>query len=208
MSIGCSDSPQSSLYLDILTTNLLDVVTNLFGNLLLGDQEGGQLRMDLPMATNPAASVIRLRRSSGAITVYGLTLWESNTGIAAESSAGARQQGVSQGEIMPGTGGADGLDVPESDSSQPGETTKRGGSSTQTGRGKALFVDAARGHDHNDGFAAAVESSGRGPKKTINSALRSAQEGDSITISAGTYHETVDLRGKGVQVYFKGTVSM
>ncbi|MEI6807909.1 MAG: hypothetical protein WCN95_04245 [bacterium] len=206
MSIGLTESAQSSLYLDLLTTNMLDVVTNLFGNLLLGDQEGGQLRMDLPMATNPAASVIRLRHSSGAITVYGLSLWESNTGVVVEPSAGSGQQDIPQGEITPGTGGADALDVPVPDSSQPDDTTNPGESSPQTGRGKALFVDAVTGHDDNDGFAAAVESSGRGPKKTINGALRASRHGDEIRVLAGQYHEDVNDCGLGVTIYFDGDV--
>ncbi|MEK7995133.1 MAG: hypothetical protein AAB403_15105, partial [Planctomycetota bacterium] len=148
------------------------------------------------------------RRETGEIAVYDLTLREGLAGTEVAESGDAEGRSA-----MAGAGGH----VPILAES-PGESAAAAGpadssvvitgASQKAGRGKVIYVDATRGRDDNDGFAPAVESDGRGPKKTINGALRAAKDGDSISIGSGTYRETSDFRGKGVKVYFTGTVFM
>ena len=199
-------SAGASLHLDLLTTNMLDVATNLYGNLLRTGDVPVQLDMAPALAANPAASVIRLRRTAGEIALYDLLLRENRTDVTLETHM-PPESADSGGAADPGSRAVQDLQPPEDNSAEPSRGAADG-VANMTGRGKTLYVDAAKGHDENDGFAAAVESNGRGPKKSINGALRSAREGDSISISSGTYRETSDFRGKGVKVYFTGTVFM
>ena len=207
MDLTLWDYPESSLYLDLLTANMLGVSTNLYGNLLEGSDEVVQLTIGLPIATNKAASVIRLRRGAGEVAVYDLVLTEmEETGLT--EAGGFGRTTVAQGRVKPGSSRAENPEAAGAVSARTGSGAAGDRSALKAGHGKMFYVDAAGGHDENDGFSAGVEGNKRGPKKTIDGALRAAQDGDSITIRSGTYRESSDFRRRGVQVYFTGTVFM
>ena len=65
------DFAGSSLCLDLLSTNLGEVATNLYGNLLLGSDQYAGVALRLPLRSRPDASVIRLGRDFGEILLTG-----------------------------------------------------------------------------------------------------------------------------------------
>lgn len=64
------DHQSASLYVDLINTNSEFVETNLFGNLLDGNNVTNTLYLDIPLETCPEGAVIHLRRGTGEITVY------------------------------------------------------------------------------------------------------------------------------------------
>ncbi len=71
----------SSLYAELYGTNDETLCSNLFGNLSAGATNGPAWRTEsLPLATNRAAVGIRLRRGSGAVTVYESRLYIDEDG--------------------------------------------------------------------------------------------------------------------------------
>ncbi len=69
------DHAESSLYVDLFNTNLLVTVTNLYGNLLHGDEERYTLTMEIPFARHPDAVGVHLRKEQGSATIYGSQLY-------------------------------------------------------------------------------------------------------------------------------------
>ena len=208
MTVGVRGGPESTLFADLLDTNCVSILADLYGNLVGRTNETGRLEAFLPILENETVAAIRLRRETGEIAVYHLTLREGLAGgEAVEPGKSVRASAAG------GVGGSDPVQyeiggVPQGGAGQADSSGGGTAALQQAGRGKVIYVDATRGHDDNDGFAAAVESNRHGPKKTVNGALRAAREGDSISIGSGTYRETSDFRGRGVTVYFTGTVFM
>jgi hypothetical protein len=60
-----------------------------------------------------------------------------------------------------------------------------------------IYVDCHRGDDTFDGASASVVNAGqkKGPKKTINAGLRTAVQGDTVSVAGGTYCEKVHVVG-------------
>jgi len=64
------DHAGASLYMDLLATNAAIVATNLFGNLITGNNTVSTVTLNVPLVTYPSAAVIHLRRGSGETRVY------------------------------------------------------------------------------------------------------------------------------------------
>ena len=202
----------AALHVDLLDTNLVTVTAGLNENVLQTGATTTELTIGLPLVTNQAVEVIRLRHGAGEVLLYSLRLSEIpaaavDVGEAADRAAGGRTPEAASAGVAgkgPDVAETPAAGVPAGSRGNPApEEEPEGGA-----RGKVVYVDAQRGNDAHDGFASAPESSGRGPKKSINGALRTVRQGDSISVGSGTYRESADFRGTGVDVYFTGTVFM
>ena len=72
---------------------------------------------------------------------------------------------------------------------------------------RTIFVDAGIGDDSRSGLAR-LRTRSDGPKRTINAALRAAQPADDVVICEGVYAEAVSFCGRGVNVSFRGNVTI
>lgn len=77
----------ATLFLDLLDANGAVVVGDLYGNIIEADNQHAVTRMVLPLAACAQASLIRLRRGVGAITIYDMQLYADEDGIAADREA-------------------------------------------------------------------------------------------------------------------------
>lgn len=64
------DSTSGMMYMDLLATNGVTLVTNLFGNIQYGSNTEVTVCLDVPLAAYTNAAVIHLRRLSGETRVY------------------------------------------------------------------------------------------------------------------------------------------
>jgi hypothetical protein len=68
-------------------------------------------------------------------------------------------------------------------------------------------VNVATGSDYLDGLFSSVQGKIHGPKKSINSAIKKARQGDMIIVETGVYYEDVELPD-GVGMIVSGVGSM
>ncbi|MFA7158175.1 MAG: hypothetical protein WC299_02645 [Kiritimatiellia bacterium] len=77
------DSTSGMMFMDLLGTNGVTLVTNLFGNIQYGSNTEVTVCLDVPLATYTNAAVIHLRRGSGETRVYESLIYidEDNDGL-------------------------------------------------------------------------------------------------------------------------------
>ena len=71
-----------------------------------------------------------------------------------------------------------------------------------------VYVDAKSGRDGWSGRREKATRGSGGPKKTIKGGRSIAQNGDRLVIREGRYAEGLNVRGTGINVRFKGDVSL
>ena len=69
ISVEFTDHSGSSLYIDLLDTNNIAVVTNLYGNIIAGTDATVEKLYAVPIAVNGNAAIIQIRRGAGEITI-------------------------------------------------------------------------------------------------------------------------------------------
>lgn len=74
------DDTNASLFVALCNTNQSVIVSNLFGNIVTGDQEVVTHRLSIPFSSYSNASIVRLWRGTGDITVYGSLMYIDNDG--------------------------------------------------------------------------------------------------------------------------------
>lgn len=70
MAMDLFDHADSSLYVGLFDTGGVFVVSNLFGNVLLGADEAATVQVDVPLEAYPSAAGIAIWRDQGEATVY------------------------------------------------------------------------------------------------------------------------------------------
>ena len=219
MELTLLDKQGSSLYLDLLTTNMMTAGTNLFGNLIQGSNTVVCMELALPVSTSPLASVIRLWRGRGEILVFESQLY-LNTASASQSLpdvAENRDSGTTAG-AMPRIG----TPAESSDDQMPAvapsawdalalnpDTGKTNGPPPEPRQvlpGKIVYVDQMTGDDCNSGVASS--SANDGPKKTVHAGLAAANNEDIVVVREGNYGEDLNVAGRNVTVFIEGTVNL
>lgn len=74
------DDTNSSLFVALCNTNQSVIVSNLFGNIVTGDQAVVTHRLSIPFSSYSNASIVRLWRGTGDITVYSSLMYIDNDG--------------------------------------------------------------------------------------------------------------------------------
>jgi hypothetical protein len=75
MSLHLHDHAGAALGVDLLDTNGIVVAGNIYSNILTGTDADVELKLFIPLIANSSASVIRLFRTTGEITVYETLLY-------------------------------------------------------------------------------------------------------------------------------------
>ncbi len=76
MELGLHDHADgASLFIDLRDADGVAVATNLFGNILTGTKADVELKLIIPLAANPEAAIIVVRRGAGEITVFDALLY-------------------------------------------------------------------------------------------------------------------------------------
>lgn len=88
------DTTSGMMFMDLLTTNGITLVTNLFGNIQYGSNTEVTVCLDVPLATYTNAAVIHLRRGSGETRVYESLIYIDCDGDGLDADA-ERQLGTS-----------------------------------------------------------------------------------------------------------------
>lgn len=223
------DSAAASLYVNLVDPNGLCVVSNLFGNLLLGSMKESDLKMNLPLRIYPSAWGIQIARGYGDITVYNSVLYVDEDGDDLDAAQEAQIGTSDRNSDSDGDSMADDWEVLHgsnpcvNDSIPAGrESRRRSEMSTNRKHGRPktiprehyqsrqthIYVDVMCGDDEFDGRSPVVDHmrAKGGPKKTIDAGINAAEPGDTIEISAGVYDEQIDLCRKNVNVVFRGKV--
>jgi hypothetical protein len=196
----------AELYVDLLDTNALPVVVNLFGNLMDHDSVATNVLLSVPLANYPTATVIALRRNKGtlivplallAISEYPATVTIPNGAAGSNASDSQTNCGVSQASAS----------TPSTD---PGLSLFTSGVLLQTnvappGNAVTWYVSSSGGRDSYSGRAMAWNGQ-HGPFATANKALRSAAAGDTIVILEGWYDESLNVSGRNIQLAIIGEV--
>lgn len=80
MQIKLFDHSGSSLYVDLLTTNYVEVASDLYGNIISNTEQIVTRNYTVPLASYPTAGVIKVRRGTGEITVGEMLLYIDQDG--------------------------------------------------------------------------------------------------------------------------------
>jgi hypothetical protein len=201
IAVTLEDTVGSSLYLDLLDTDMEDVEVNVFSNLVEGAGEKATVELLLPLNEYPDASIIRLWRGTGDITVYEVAVgvpdgiwvticggsyvtnrrWVSDAlyrdAAAAGSSAIEPTQATETADVAPdttllvGTNGTNVVVVP----TQPGQ---------DVGPANIIYVHAKTGSDSFTGRRE-TPSGDEGPKKTIRGGIQAARPDDIVVLKDG-----------------------
>jgi|GEM_PF-5123538 len=202
------DATNSSLYVDLMTTNLLamPVVSNVFGNLMLGSNEFARITGDLPLATNAQAAVIRLRRGTGAVTVCDTLLYIS-TNISTDVTGSENGDMSSNPFTTCRSGKARGHsnDAEEQGKGPDSAAAQAGDNKGQAGK-RIIHVNVSLGSDEFDGFSESVKGGRAGPKKTIHGAFAMARKGDVVKVAEGAYPEGQLAAVDGIEIVACGSV--
>ena len=229
MEVEFADLPGSSLFLSLADTNLVEVATNLYGNLMLGGNELVRIEMPVPLAANAAAAIIRLHRGTGEIAVYDVVLRELTAQMEAilyEGDLGGEEMGLPLpgNDTLPTGSETDGV-VPDSsgtdqsvllsDENSPEDLPADGTNGAPVAarlpspsNHGIIYVDQKLGDDRLLGFSPTVGTVG-GPKRTIAAGIRAAvAPADRLIVRSGAYGEDLDIAGKDINVYLAGKVDL
>lgn len=187
--------------------------------------DGQNLSVDLDAATVPEVDLFTQVTTSGVFQATGS--WHLAATIAASGGKAAWAEPAGGGSETAwyvvaadarqdddGNGIADGRELLLA----PDDPARRGlgravsisdpvaGNAAGTGAtaGRTIHVSATLGDDHFDGRARLAEGAGRGPKRTFAAAIREAQDGDTVLILPGVYHEDCNASGKNVTITGEG----
>lgn len=231
MEVEFADQPGASLFLSLADTNLVEVATNVYGNLMLGSNELVRIEMPLPILDYASAAIIRLHRGAGEVVVYDVLCHEAEGGtgstICQPGQGSGQQQGVARGpghtitvppDAITGESGFSVIEQPAPllpagsvlDVSPPADTngTRAIALPPAPLRVRVIYVDRQIGHDSFSGLSP-VAGIQDGPKKTVDAGVKAAVEpNDRLLIRGGDYGENLDIAGKNVKVFISGSVNL
>lgn len=131
---------------------------------------------------------------------------DSGSEITANTEDAAGENPSSSGNSGTGTLAGSGTETTDNEVAVAADNPASGSNSSEGPR--EIFVDAIHGHDAKDGLSA-TPSETRGPKRTVQSAMTIATEGDSVVIMEGSYDVGDAFTGHGRTIIIRtaGTVT-
>ena len=232
--IRYSAGRNAALYVDLLDTNSLVVVEDLYGNLSAENNAGIQstnsiIFLNIPTAELSDAAVIQLRcgkpgdlsgealpTAEGAKTeviVYEGLLYidEDGDGLDADQEKQGKTSDYCIDSNGNGTNDYDecfnsGSSTNNSVPPPPPQPPSPGDDDKDKKKG-IIYVDQVKGNDNLTGYACDV-SGKHGPKKTVRGGLSVAETKDTIVIRSGHYNENLNISGKDVKVFIEGKVKL
>ena len=204
LNLGVVPQPGAQLYVDLLDTNDVPVVTNLFGN-MLSDGTATNVTLSIPLMDHSSAVVIGLRRGSGAVTINQATLTPVDPNPVAPlngANAGLPSASATTGDNSTTAP----CPTPASDATTLFQTAQPVNSASASN--SIWYVSSTHGRNTYSGRLAWWDGQTHGPFATINRALSAASGSDTVVIISGRYPENVDLRGKHLQVLLEGSVDL
>jgi hypothetical protein len=209
MDVTIQDTPGASLHIDLLDADFNDAAVDIFSNIIDGTDEKVTVELDIPLGNYADASIVRLWRGTGEITVYEAAIgipggiWVTISGDSFTTRPRDRNS-PSHADRMAGTDTPPASVGEEAADGSPGTTQE---SVRAYGDKRVIYVDGKTGNDFFNGLSKSVVSGTCGPKKTVNAGLSAARNGDVLVIAGGTYSEDVNFCGIDIEVVLAGDVS-
>ena len=213
------DKKGSSLYLDLLATNMATVGTNLFGNLIAGSNDIVCLELPIPLDSYPLASIIRLWRGVGTILVFESRLYEASDTREDTTTEVTRTAQAQATTVFPPIS-----DTPAGTSeiqtqAEPPTAWDENAIDPLTNitngpivhvripANRIVYVNQLTGNDAFSG-STPVPTPGTGPKKTISAGLSAVGTDRWLVIDDGAYGEDLNVSGRDVVVRVEGDVNL